>query len=406
LQCYYLPAKVVLAAASYQDAIDLLTKIPGYEDADALLLQAQYGLADLTEAAGDYEQAIAAFEALGDHEDAPERVSAARYAHAEGAFAAADYELASARFAALGDYEDAATRVKACAYELALKLEEDDPEAAYSALIAIEAYAPAAEKAAEISYVQAEDLFAREQWEAAAELFERAGDYLDAAERRDDCIYRRATDLFNEDAYQSSGDLFATIPDYKDASEKSLQSYNVWLYDRAERAREAYEAGEYQLVIDTLRGLTMEEIPEEYGDLVDAFYDANLKIARQLVKADRPLEAYPYLITCQGQRAAADMLDKHIYRLPGTWETSAGVRYAFYLDGSCTLAGVQGHYNMIGAYAIVTGSTPVDMTRTLSFLNGNEDTLTLTEDATGATLRMTRVRPAEENAQAQEDEAE
>jgi tetratricopeptide (TPR) repeat protein len=405
-QCLYLPAETALLAASYQEAIDLLEQVPGYENADDLLLQARYGLAAQIEATGAYEQAIAAFDALGEYSDAKARANAARYAHAEAAFALADYELASARFAALGDYEDAAVRVKACAYELAAALEATDPEAAYTALTAIEGYAPAAEKAAGIAYAQAELLVQREQWEAAAAQFERAGDYLDAAERRKECIYNRATDLFNEDAYQSSGDLFATIPDYKDAANKSVQSYDVWLYARAEKARKAYETGDYQLVIDTLYGLTMAEIPEEYGDLIDAFYDSNLKIARQLVNADRPLEAYPYLMAAKDQRGADSMLDKNIYKLPGTWETNAGVRYAFYLDGSCDLAGEAGYFNMSGAYAILTGDDPGNLKRTHSFVNGAEDSIAIKIDDAGTTIRLTRIAPAAESAEAQNTEAE
>ena len=139
----------------------------------------------------------------------------------------------------------------------------------------------------------------------------------------------------------------------------------------------------------------IEALPNAYESLRTMYYDSNLKVARQLIDEDRALDAYGYLIACNGYQNADTLLDKNIYKILGTWETSAGVRYGFYLNGTCIIAGEQMYFNMFNPYGISTGTSQDDLTRTLSYSSGGEETMTLREDATEKLIRLTRLRPPE-----------
>ena len=53
------------------------------------------------------------------------------------------------------------------------------------------------------------------------------------------------------------------------------------------------------------------------------------------------------------------------------------------------------YFNMFNPYGISTGTSQDDLTRTLSYSSGGEETMTLREDATEKLIRLTRLRPPE-----------
>lgn len=397
-ECLYQPAVALMDAEDYEGAVALLEKITGNEDAADLLSQARYKLAERLEADGELDEAIAAFEALGDYEDAAERVQKSKYVKAEEAFDAGQYAAASEQFEALGEYEDAAERVKACAYELAVLLfDGGELERAYEALTSIEGYAPATVKAGEAAYAMAEAYIEEKDLEAAVEAFALAGGYKDASERRLKSIYDLASGLMNDGQYPEASAMFDSIASYSDAADMRDLCYDLWLLDKAVLAEASYDEGDYQGVVDALRDLDMEKLPALFEDIANLYYDANLKLARQLINDSRQLEAYPYLLACKGYKNADDLLSKNIYKILGTWETDAGERYAFYLNGVCSLAGEERIFTMHSQnqYGIFTGESVDTLKRTHSYSSGNENTMTIREDETGKAIRLTRVKPAE-----------
>jgi hypothetical protein len=124
-----------------------------------------------------------------------------------------------------------------------------------------------------------------------------------------------------------------------------------------------------------------------------------VRIARDLVSQDRALEAYPYLLAAEKYAKAKEMMNKNIYNSLGTWAISSGERvgerFAFYLNGTCTIAGKEYLFNMPGAYPIMIGEKEDDMIRMFSYSSGSKDTLRLRDEATGKTLSLTRVKQAE-----------
>ncbi len=402
-QCLYLPAMDAMKAKDYTTAIELLEPIKKYKDSEKQLGIAHYGQADQLEKDGDLEAAIEAFEALGEYEDAAKRVNAARYALAEKAFAEGLFSQAEEAFAMLGDYEDAADRVKECEYELALMMlpkenisESEDLQAVYDKLTAIEGYTQATEKAQEVAYAMGVRFVAEEDMTSATEAFTLAGKYKDADERRKECIYARAKVLYEDLDYQQAAEMFDSIADYSDARVLRDEAYDSWLLVKATVAYDLYMMEAYDLVVVTLEDLDMDTLPRVYAKLKDYYLEANLKQARKLIGENRALEAYKYLAECKGFKTADELLSKNIYRVLGTWESEMGNVFAFFFDGSCVIDGTAMRFNMFNAYGISVGETDDTLERKYSFANGTETSLTLREDATGKSIRLTRVREAEE----------
>lgn len=395
-QCYLLPAEAAIKAEDYQRAIALLEEIPEESGVAKQLQAAQYGYADQLVKKGELDEAQALFEALEDYQDAKTRVTGTQYAKAQKAFEEKDFESAAAQFAALGKYSDAAERAMEAEYESILAAYKvNNWEKSFRLLEAMKDYAPAQEKAAELAYQAGERMEKNGDLYVASKAFELAKNYKDADERRQNAIYEYATILMAEENYPDASILFDRISNYKDARGLRDECYVYWLNDKGMRSQEAYESGRYEEVVEILADVRLEVLPEEYGILKTYFYESNIKVARALINDDRALEAYPYLIAAESQPKAQEMLSKNIYSILGTWETALGVRYAFYLNGTCTLAGETYMFNMPGAYPIMVGKTQDDMVRKLSFSSGNDKTLRLRVDETGEVLNLTRVKQAE-----------
>jgi len=395
-ECIYNAAISEMDGKNYSAAIALMERLPGYQDVDDLMNAANYSRAEALEEVGQLDLAMETFEALGDYSDSAKRILAIRYIQAERLLEAKDFEDAMQAFGALGDYADAAERVKECAYDKALLLYGgDDLQGAYDALIAIESYEKAMEKMQEIAYEMGDKYFYDDNLERAAEAFEMAGNYQDAGERYKEAIYLQALEFLSDESYAQAGEMFSSIAGYRDANEKRDETYDLWLSGFLEQVKELFANKEYDELLSGYTNIDVNTLPSKYAELRTMYYEANILQARLLVNEDRPLEAYKYLVACDGYKNAKELLDKNIYKLLGTWKTSAGTEYAFFLNGVCIIDGEEYVFNMPNAYAIWTGKSKDDMVRTMSFSSATNNTLALTIDETGTKIRMDRVKQAE-----------
>lgn len=395
-QCYLLPAEDAINTENFKAAITLLENIKDEPGIDKRLLAVQYSYADQLEKNAEFDAAKAQFAALGDYQDAGERTSGVDYAIAQKAFEEKDFETAKALFTALGDFSDAETRVKECEFEQILAMDLLDSWEIISILLeGIDDYPPAHEKSLELAY-QAGDVKEKEgDLYGAYYAFEYADTYQDAQERMQNIVYMLAVQLMEEEDYPQAAAMFNSIPNYLDARGLRDECYIKWLYDKGTRSQKAFEEGKYEEVLEILSDINIDELPSIYNMLKTYYYESNMRIARALINEDRALEAYPYLLKAKSQQKAKDMLNKNIYKILGTWETSLGVRYSFYLSGTCDLAGQEYLFNMPGAYPIMVGKTEDDMVRMFSFSSGGDKTLRLRIDETGEMLNLTRVKQAE-----------
>jgi len=410
MECRYLPGVKALENGEYDEAIERLSEISDYEDSAELIEKARYLIAEEALENGDYAKAIEDFAAMGEYSDAADRLKEAQYALAQQAFEAGQYALASERFEELGKYSDAQKKVKECAYQLALLLKESgELEAAYEAFAAIENYEAAQQAAKETLYLQAEQLELEENRVQAAELFEKAGKYLDAPERAKACLYAEAKAQMDAGSYQRASELFASLGNYQESKALKKTADDLWLSDIASRIAELYEQEDYAAVVAQFddNGIDASQVPKTYAQTRDMYYDSNLKVARLLINDDRALDAYHYLVNCDGYKNSKDLLKKTIFMVLGTWETKDGSSsFAFYLDGTCIINGETSRFNILSSnmYGVLIGDTEEEMERVYSYTNGDKDGISLRHDDSGKVYHLVRVKQAEVSPTAADEE--
>ncbi|GHU76611.1 hypothetical protein AGMMS49992_22600 [Clostridia bacterium] len=389
-QCSYLPAIAAFNSERWETAAALFDKIPNYKDSTAKASAARYYIAADLVAAGNLAEAAVKFEALGDYEDSKTRAQAARYSLAENLFNQGEYAAAKSAFEALESYSDSASRAKECAYESAVLLKDSgDLNGAYEAFSSITGLPKAKEAADSCLYSMA--LNARDTGDLprAAELFKQAGTYQDAETLYNDAVFDEAVHWMDAMDFQRAGELFDLIGDYNGADSLKSVSYDLWLSDRLDTARELQSAGQLEEIVALLKDLPMDGIPEWYAELRTIYEKANLDIADSLVSGGDQLGAWAYLQDAGDSAEAKKLRDRRIFKLLGEWRTSAEVRYAFSDDGTAVLAGEDGFYFNVVNYGVLTGAEPDSLTQSFTILNYTANTLSF-KDKSGKTIRLTR----------------
>ena len=415
-QCYLTPAEAAIDEENYPRAIELLRAIQSETGVEKRFQEVCYRYAEQLETSGEYELAAEMFASLGDYEDAKNRILGIEYAKAEKLLAEKEYEAAGSAFESLGEYRDAPARLQECQLQPILDgYDENSWQDTYAALMEMKDFALAQEKALEIAYMAGDRLFKEAQinganealtadevfdlYEISWKAFELAGEYEDTIEKTKECVYDLAVLLMKREDFMEAAMTFDFIISYKDAWGLRDECIFIWLDDMAKHTDELYDSGDYAGVIEYLSDIEIENIPDMYRSLRTRYYESNVRIARDLITKDRALEAYPYLLAAKPYAKAKEMLKKNIYTILGTWEITTGervgVRYAFYLNGTCSIAGEEYLFNMPGAYPIMIGKTENDMTRMFSFSGGSENSIRLRDESTGKTISLTRVKQAE-----------
>lgn len=188
----YESAQALLSAGEYAQAAEAFSALDGYKDAETCRAEAEASMTEQQNAEayataqkllkdGKFDETIAAFEALGDYSDSATQITTAKqqkqeaeqeaehrsaYESAEKLLADGDYDAAIKAFAALDDYADASDR--AAEVEAAKQAAEEE----------------AANKEA---YAEAEKLLEEKKYADAKAAFEALGEYSDAKEKAEDC---------------------------------------------------------------------------------------------------------------------------------------------------------------------------------------------------------------------------
>lgn len=197
----YVEAGCLMTEGQYQDAAEEFRTLPGYLDADAMAMEADYGLVLQYANTGDFESARTLMEQLVEqnYEEAPRKMQDLRYQEA--------------------------------IYQL---YEEKDFETAYKAFKQLdkEAYPGAKDMACEALYQWAMDLILNEKYAVAYHKLNSIRDYSDVQETLKtlaDLMYAEAQKLYRKGEYAQAEVLFSCIPSHKD-SQKYLTLIGVHLF--------------------------------------------------------------------------------------------------------------------------------------------------------------------------------
>ena len=238
LRCDYSEAQAWLAAGDAESlplAEEAFAKLGEYEDSPALRKQAVYLMGALALEGRDYPTAMAHFDSLGEYEDSPEKVREIKYIQAGELFDAEEYTQAETIFRTLGEYRDSAARVPECRYQIGLAAEKaGEYQAAIDRWEALgEDYQDVKERLPRVYYLLAEEKHAASDFEAAGNLYLKAGEYENAPLKANDSLYQFAQERFQGGDYEKARALFEQIIPYLDSESMSFDS----IYWQAEKAR-------------------------------------------------------------------------------------------------------------------------------------------------------------------------
>ena len=250
------------ALRTAQDAFDGLAD---YKDSETLAKEARYRRAHLLLSTRQFENVIALCDEMPGYKDADSLRASAQYQWAVQIMEGGDYETARAKFLELGSYQDAANRAQLCLYQPAVAaIDNGEYQRAIDLLQQLDpSYEASAYKLQEAYYGLANDYFAVQDYDTAAEYYLLAGDFRDAFSQATACLYEPACQLMAQGEYAAAKEMFDKILSFRDSLEKSWQCCEAL-------GRAAMEAGDYEQA----RAILGEAIEYEPAQalLLESFY--------------------------------------------------------------------------------------------------------------------------------------
>lgn len=258
LQEMYAQAELLMVQGDYAGAAAKFEALGAYSDASQMTMYCKAIAA--AETLGLYSMAVDAFNDLGDFKDSKQMATYYQGRAYEAACiidvtTASDsylyealwhFEKAEKIYGGLAFFKDSLTRMGACdkkieeikneqsqrtdaAYQNALALEQSGTYAeAIELYQSVSDYKDSAARLPRLFYLYAEKLLADENWDAASEAFQKAGNYSDAAMRVNEPFlardYKKANELAVAGNYGNAFSLFLDLKNYKDSK---LQAKNL-----------------------------------------------------------------------------------------------------------------------------------------------------------------------------------
>ena len=255
----------------------------------------------------------------------------------------------------LGDYEDAVLVRQGCVYAMALqKADSGDLPEAIALLETIRDYQDAGMRIQALSYEMAELAMESGDLGAASRYYTQAGNYLDAITKSQNCA-----DQYYAEAYAA--------------------------------ATAAMNQGDWETAVNALAPLSHEYLSSKYADIPELYREACYQYANQLFSERRPFEALTYYKQIPNYKDVQEnRLQKMVYFIMGTWETSKGETMEFREDGTCTIEGWNYYYYTPNIYSLQLGDRPDSLTHTYEIVSYSSNSLTLRHVKNKTIYRLTR----------------
>ncbi len=399
------PAEALLSESIYRAALKAyeegdtasaekyFAEVAGYQDADSYRYGILYERAKGYVESGSYEEARPILEELGDYGDSEEDLRLVRYSLAEKAMEEEKYGDAIYLFDQVGEYADAPDRLDRARYLMALDLKNaGEWQKAADIFSVIDTYADSAQRYEECIWEMATAALDSGDSERAVELLEKIPDYRDAAELYRVTVYAGAIGYRASGEYALAADWFSRIPDYEDSAVQATECQDLYYALSCEAAREAYEKQDYPLVVSTLVGMDLTDLPERYRDLEEIFCVSAYRAAEALYSARRPYEAlYYYRLIPDYRDVSTKKLTRTCYAILGRWTSDKDEVMDFRDDGTCTVLGEEYRFYAT-QYAVYLGTDPDPdrMEYVFNIFRRTETAMTLKHMRTDVYYRLTR----------------
>jgi len=113
----------------------------------------------------------------------------------------------------------------------------------------------------ETGYEEAETAFSKKDYNKAASLYEKLGDYRDSAQKSKESLYQQAIFYFETKKYDQASIYFEKIPGYQDADERALEA--KYCYCEATMEAPTYTTYQYIQYLVDIGYEGAEELQEE-----------------------------------------------------------------------------------------------------------------------------------------------
>ena len=211
-----------------------------YKDSAEKSQEARYLYAEKLMAAGSWENAVELFAQVSEYGDAADKQLQADFEWASSLMNSGDYAGARDKFLALGEYENAPALAQECLYKMAVTaLDDGNPLTAIDHLTQLGAYRDSAQLLQRAYYAAGDVYFNAQDYDTAAEFFLNAGNYSDAYRRASACLYTPAVAAMEQGEYAKAAEMLEKINSYQDSKALLAQC-------RAMQGQLLLEQGDYE----------------------------------------------------------------------------------------------------------------------------------------------------------------
>ena len=392
-ECAYWAGVTLMQTAQYDEAERYFALTIGYMDTSDRLAGIAYARALILLESGQPDEARAAFEALEGYADSAQMALEAIYRKAESKLEATAYDESATLFLELGAYRDARARAEQTILTHArIYFDEGDFEGALTALERLTASQDAAHMRLECRYAIAVQTFDAADYALAEERLSALGDYQDAQALLSECRYHMAEALMQAGEPLAAAAIYELCGDYADAALKAEDLYTAYYDAVSLQIREAFDAGEYDLVISLALSVNLDSVPDAYQTMLDCFYEASYILADDYYNRGFPYLALPYYTHIPHYKDVQErVMTRNAYRIIGYWQGGDAPNMVFYGDGTCIIGDETFFFNIIN-FSLSMGAEAdnLDSMYTIRILTSDELVLSGQFNGNDVTYRMRR----------------
>ncbi len=301
----YLRATQQMDRGLFSEARAAFISMPGYLDADALVIKSDYlhAMSDLkigTEASLLNAQKM--FESLGDYEDSADQAKEARYLRADKMMQAGKYEAAAELFGEIPDYSNARTRQQAALFENATAIMNlGNYDEAREIFLQLKGYAGAEKMARECVYRPGVIALDNKEYDKAITLLKQITDHSDANQKLQEAYYLKGETLQAAGDYTAAGEAYLLAgSNYRDASVKAAEC----IYEPAKKEMEAGNYGKAAEMFLKIKG---------YQDSMSLASECIYRVAEKALGNKEYARARELFLQIPNHKDAGDKASEAIY---------------------------------------------------------------------------------------------
>lgn len=339
-------------------AINLYKDIQNYNDAGEIYQSLRYKQAEQMLLDGKFDEAALAFAEIGEYSDSQDRRKDSLYQKAKKYYS--DDKLLEAKdlFLSLEGYSDSGALAKEIVLKLAHSyIDNKDYEKSVAMLESIELSSETESLIFEAKYLVANAFINDNNFEEALKYLEQIPDFRDSESLLEEVKYKVASEYDSKGKADEAAKLFAELANYKDSSERANRAFDETLENPAMLARQAYSEKKYADVLEALKDIDINLLPEKYADLKEIYQKSAYDFANKAYADKDIAKALKLYRKIPDYNDVEKKLKLSSFRIIGKWISEDGEKeLVFNEDGSCIIEGTSYKHFFVQYYKLYVGN--------------------------------------------------